>query len=172
MSVYAETVELLTPGRRIFVRLLAAAVLAVLVYFTAKQESPLAMLGFLAKHFHFVAGVAGVVLLAFSDELTVEVSNEHLILRVGVYRKRYLLREVSRAKSVIFEAKSGGWFALEGWKPSFVSQVVSTGVELVFLDGKRIAFSSHNPDHLAALIVQQAGLAQREFALRQVRASP
>jgi hypothetical protein len=171
MSIYTETVELLTPGRRIFIRLLAAAVLAVLVYFAAQQESPLAMLEFLARHFHLVAGVAGVILLAFSDELEVEVSNEYLILRVGVYRKRYRLRGVSRASSAVFEPKSAGWFALQGWKPAFVSQVVSTGVELVFFDGKRVAFSSHNPDHLVSLIVQQAGLAQREFALRQVRAS-
>ncbi len=171
MSVYTETVELLTPGRRIFVRLLAAAGLALLVYFAAAKDSPGEILALLVSYFHLVAGVAGVILLAFSDELTVEITGEHVLLRMGLFRKRYPLRNISRAKSTILEPKSKSWFSLEGWRPSFVSQVVATGVELGFFDGKTQSFSSNNPDHLAALILQQAALAHREAALRQVRTS-
>lgn len=165
MALYTESVELWPEGRRGLLLAIVAVAVALLVYFNPTPTSMREFGAFLLQHWHLLAGLATAVVVAFSNHLEIELTNEQLILRIGPHSRRIPLASVIAARPILAAPgeKRASWMS---FVPSYVSEVVPARVELHFTDGKTFAFSSHNPAHLAEMISSGVTRIQREMSIR------
>jgi hypothetical protein len=166
MALYAESVELWPEGRR---GLLLALVFGAVLLLLFLKPIPITLpdlVSFVMSNLYLLAMLAGAIVLAFSNRLDIELTDEHLLLRIGVHRKKIDLESVARAEvrtAPPSELKISPW-AL--FSPSFVSAVVPTQVELTLTGGDKFRFSSQHAGHLVQMIESGAQRRQREAAIR------
>lgn len=159
MVVYSEHVEMITANRRLFLVLLAVALLVYLAWDIEDFDAAWKLGSVLLTHLHVVIGAATGFVLAFSNRMTIELTNETLFLRAGASRQRIHLKEISGARAlseIVLDHPAFSFLSIIGWHTNFVSQIVKTGVRLSPFDGRTVEFSTNNPDHVASMIDQLA----------------